>query len=108
MIEADGVSKRYGNVIALASATFDARDGEITALIGSNGSGKTTMLRAVAGPIDPDAGRVTIDDIAVQGRRREALGKLGFMPDGGGLYPTLTAREHVELFARLHGLMVRR
>jgi sodium transport system ATP-binding protein len=104
MIFAEGVSKGYGRVTALNAATFAARDGEITALIGSNGSGKTTMLRATASLVDPDAGGIAIDGIDVRSDRVKALARLGFMPDGGGLYPLLTAREHVALFARLHGL----
>jgi sodium transport system ATP-binding protein len=104
MITVEQVSKRYGKVTALERASFTARDGEITALIGANGSGKTTLLRAIASLVEPDNGRVAVDGIDVALQKQKALARIGFMPDGGGLYPMLTAREHVEVFARLHGL----
>jgi sodium transport system ATP-binding protein len=104
MIEVHDAAKRYRSTVALRGATVRAENGAITALIGANGSGKTTLLRSIAGLIDLDAGSVAIDGIAMPARRSAALRRLGFMPDGGGLYPVLTAREHVALFGRLHGL----
>jgi sodium transport system ATP-binding protein len=104
MIEVRNAAKRYRSAVALDGAALRAEDGAITALIGANGSGKTTLLRSIAGLIELDAGNVIIDGIAMPAQRSAALRRLGFMPDGGGLYPVLTAREHVALFGRLHGL----
>lgn len=104
MIVVHDAAKRYRSTVALQRAGLRAEDGAITALIGANGSGKTTLLRSIAGLVALDAGSVAIDGIAMPARRPAALRRLGFMPDGGGLYPVLTAREHVALFGRLHGL----
>src|SRR5580704_11075792 len=95
MIAVHDAAKCYRSTVALEGAGLRAEDGAITALIGANGSGKTTLLRSIAGLIDLDAGSVSIDGIAMPRRRSAALQRLGFMPDGGGLYPVLTAREHV-------------
>jgi len=104
VIRVENFAKRFGTVAAARTVSFAADDGAVTALIGANGSGKTTTLRAVAGLLKADGGRIAIDGIDVGAARLRAARRLGFMPDGAGLYPELTAREHVALFARLHGL----
>ena len=60
-----GAEKRYGNVQALAGASFDVRRGELLGLLGPNGAGKTTMIKAIAGRLKLDAGTIT----AVRPRR---------------------------------------
>jgi sodium transport system ATP-binding protein len=104
MIAVDGVSKRFGRVSALNGLSFTARAGALTTLLGANGSGKTTALRLLAGLLRPDRGRITVAGCDTWARRLEARRSLGFFPDEIGLYPRLTAREHVQLAAHLHGL----
>src|SRR5690606_38060602 len=84
--------------------SFIARDGEVTGLIGPNGAGKTTTLRILCGLLRPDRGRALIDGVDVAAERRVAQARLGVLSDARGLYPRLTAREHVRYFGRLHGL----
>ena len=104
MIEIRGLEKSYGEIHALRGFDLAAGDGQITTLLGANGSGKTTTLRALAGLIDADAGSIAIDGVAVPERRQAARARLGFLPDRFGLYPRLTGREHVEYFGRMRGL----
>jgi sodium transport system ATP-binding protein len=104
VIVAEGLRKRYGSVAAVNGVSFRALDGKITGLLGPNGAGKTTTLRMISSLVAPDAGRAWIDDIDVTQHPHQALKRLGMLPDGRGLYPRLTAREHLEYFGGLQGV----
>jgi sodium transport system ATP-binding protein len=104
MIEARDVHKAFGDVIAVAGASFVADDGRITGLLGPNGAGKTTILRAVVGLARPDAGTIFVDGIEVAARPAAARARLGVLPDARGLYARLSARENVRYYGRLYGL----
>jgi sodium transport system ATP-binding protein len=107
MIEAQDLRKRFGKVEAVAGLSFAARDGAITTLLGGNGSGKTTTIRMIAGLVRPDRGAARIDGVDVAADRTGALAKLGVLHDDLGLYPRLTAREHLLFSARLYGMSSR-
>jgi simple sugar transport system ATP-binding protein len=64
-LEARGVTKRYGHVLALDGASFSALPGEVVALIGDNGAGKSTLVKILAGAIRPDGGEVLVDGVPV-------------------------------------------
>ena len=104
MIRAENLHKRFGATVALDGLSFTARDGRITGILGPNGAGKTTALRILYGLMQPDAGKVEVDGLDVGAETLEARRRLGVLPDGGGLSPRLTAREHIRYFGRLHGL----
>ncbi|MEI6559955.1 MAG: ATP-binding cassette domain-containing protein [Rhodospirillaceae bacterium] len=104
MIEITGLTKAFGKVQAVRGLALEARDGEITGLIGPNGAGKSTTFRVVFGLMRPDAGRVLVDGHDVVTERLEAQRRIGALPDVRGLYPRLTAREHIRYFGALHGL----
>ncbi len=104
MIEVCGISKSYGDVQAVNNLSFMAQAGAITTLLGANGSGKTTTLRSIAGLIKPDQGNIHLNGINVKTDAIEARRHLGIFPDQFGLYPRLTAAEHLEYFGKLHGL----
>ena len=104
MIVIEGLAKRYGAVQAVQSVSFHAADGKVTGLLGPNGAGKTTTLRMLSSLVEPDAGRALVDGIDVRTRPQEALRRLGMLPDSRGLYPRLTAREHLAYFGGLQGL----
>ena len=103
MIQLRDLHKSFGPVRALAGVTFDVADGRITGLLGPNGAGKTTALRIVYGVLDPDRGSATVDGVDLATSRLEAQRRLGVLPHSHGLYPRLTAREHLRYFGRLHG-----
>ena len=104
MIEISGLTKAFGKVRAVDGLTLTARDGRITGLIGPNGAGKSTTFRVVFGLMRPDAGGVRVDGFDTVSDRLEAQRRIGALPDVRGLYPRLTAREHIRYFGRLHGL----
>ena len=104
MIEAEGLSKRFGTVAAVSGVSLRAPDGRITGLLGPNGAGKSTTLRILYTVLAPDSGDARIDGISVVGDPLAARHRMGVLPHGAGLYPNLTARENVLYFGALHGL----
>ncbi len=104
MIEIRNISKAFGGIEALRNVSFTAHDGEITGLIGPNGAGKTTTLRILYTVLRPDAGAALIDGLDIREDRLRVQRRIGVLPDNRGLYPRLTAREHIRYFGRLHGL----
>jgi sodium transport system ATP-binding protein len=104
MIEVVELRKHFGSVEAVRNMSFRAEDGCVTGLLGPNGAGKTTTLRILTGLMSADGGRVRIDGIDAGADRFGVQQRLGVLPDSRGLYPRLTAREHVEYFGRLQGL----
>jgi sodium transport system ATP-binding protein len=104
MIELMGLAKSFGAVKAVQGASFTAPDGAITTLLGANGSGKTTTLSMVMGLLKPDDGTARVDGIDVRQSPRDVRRRIGWFPDAFGLYPRLTAREHVRYFGELHGM----
>lgn len=104
MISVSQLAKRFGTVTAVDGVSFVARDGAITGLLGHNGAGKTTSLRILYGLLKADAGSAEVDGIDVVKDPLAVQARIGVMTDAHGLYPRLTAREHIEYFARLRGL----
>jgi ABC-2 type transport system ATP-binding protein len=101
MLELSDVSKRYGDVAALAACTFSVRSGRLTGFVGPNGAGKTTAMRTIFGLVDPDAGSVSWrgHPITVADRRR-----FGYMPEERGLYPKMRVADQLVFLGRLSGL----
>lgn len=91
-LQAEGITKRYGGACVLDGASLHVRPGEAVAVIGQNGTGKTTLLRICAGLLAADAGTV----------RR--AGRIGYCPQEPGLVDLLTAEQHVVLFGAAAGL----
>ena len=104
MIVAEGLHKRFGPVSAVDGVTLSAADGMVTGLLGPNGAGKTTTLRMLYGLMTPDAGRIAVDGVDAIASPQDAQARIGVLPDGFGLYPRLTAREHIHYYGELHGV----
>jgi len=104
MIAVHQVHKRFKQFVAVKDVSFTAADGAITGLLGPNGAGKTTVLRILYTVYTPDSGTATIDGFDVKQAPLEVRRRIGVLPDSGGLYTRLTAREHIRYFGRLHGL----
>lgn len=104
MIEVSNIRKTFGKVVAADGVSFAARDGAITGLLGHNGAGKSTTLRVLYGLLKADSGNAAIDGIDVGTQPQKAQEIVGVMTDAHGLYPRLTAREHIEYFAQLRGM----
>jgi ABC-2 type transport system ATP-binding protein len=95
------ISKTFRARRALADVTLDVQPGEALLLVGRNGAGKTTLLRIATGYLDPDAGDVTIDHIALTSARSRARAqaRLGYLPEHAAAASELTVREHLVLRA---------
>lgn len=92
----------YGRTVALDGVTLDLSEG-IIGLFGQNGSGKSTMLRAIAGLVKPTSGGVTIDGSRLSSGNETLRGSIGYAGHTSGLYSELSVLENLELFTRLHG-----
>lgn len=104
LVQFTGVSRRFGDVTALADLDLDVRRGEVLGLLGPNGSGKTTALRILCGILAPSEGSVRIDDHDVHADPVAARRLVSFVPEGAPLYANLSPRSHLRLVGRLHGL----
>ncbi len=92
MLSVRNACKRFGTVVGLAAIDLRIERGEWVGLLGPNGAGKTTLIRAIAGRVRLDDGRIAV------------AGELGLVPQDIALYPTLTAQENLEVFGSLHRL----
>jgi ABC-2 type transport system ATP-binding protein len=101
-VRASGISRRFGDVVALDDIHLDVARGEIHGLVGPNGAGKTTLLGLLLGLAVPDGGQLDILDVSVGRALGAPSGVSGFV-DGPGLYPSLTARQNLAALAALHG-----
>ncbi|MHB8381640.1 MAG: heme ABC exporter ATP-binding protein CcmA [Candidatus Binataceae bacterium] len=102
-LEATGLRKSYGDRMALDGVSLTVERGEIVGLLGPNGAGKTTTLSILATLLEPDSGTVQLAGLSPQGDRAALRRKLGYVPQAIALYPTLSAIQNLELFARVHG-----
>ena len=101
IIEATGLSKRYGTHWALRDCSLAIPAGRVTALVGPNGAGKSTMLHLAVGLLDPTAGTVTM--LGARARENpDVLSRLGFVAQGVPLYPTFRVRELITLGGHLN------
>ena len=104
MILAEHLCKRFGSVVAVDDVSLQVPDGQITGLLGPNGSGKTTTLRMLYALLQPDSWRVLVDGLDALNQPLKARARLGVVPDARGLYPRLSARENIAYFGQLQGL----
>jgi len=101
MLEIDGLTRRYGDVVALDGLSFAVGAGELFGFVGRNGAGKTTTMRIVLGVLAADAGDVRFDGspLTFESRRR-----IGYMPEERGLYPKMRVAEQLAYLGELHGM----
>ena len=103
-IEAVGLTKRYGQVVAVDEVSLRVEPAEIYALLGLNGAGKTTLIRMLLGMIAPTGGTVNVLGAAVGLGERSAWARTGYLVEAPAAYPELTVRENLEVVARLRRL----
>lgn len=101
LLELSGLTRRYGDVVALDDLSFDVPVGEVVGFLGPNGAGKTTTMRAIFGLVDLEAGKVAWNGAPVGAKERR---RFGYMPEERGLYPTMFVGEQLDYLGRLHGL----
>ena len=103
LLEVAGLKVTYGAITALKGIELKVGKGEVVALIGANGAGKTSTLRAVSGMLKPAAGKIQLGGVDVTGHRAHTLVPRGMAhaPEGRGIFPNLTVAENLELGAYL-------
>ena len=101
VLHTQGVTKSFGDHVALSPLDVEVQEGRIVGLLGPNGAGKTTLLRMVTGITKPDAGELRMWG---QPHHRKLLSRMGYLPEERGLYKSMRVAEQVLYFATLRGM----
>ena len=106
---AEGVRKVFpapgtGTLTAVDDVSLTVRTGELTAIVGPDGAGKTTLIRMIAGLLEPDAGRLQVLGTDVSADPQAVQDRISYMPQRFGLYEDLSVQENLDLYADLHGV----
>jgi ABC-2 type transport system ATP-binding protein len=105
MISVEGVTKRYGSVVAVGGLTFEVGRGEVVGFLGPNGAGKTTTMRMLTGTLQPDEGRVLFDGQPIADNPVSARRRTGYLPESNPLYDDMLVCELLEYVANLRTLL---
>jgi ABC-2 type transport system ATP-binding protein len=103
-IEARGLTKRFGDFVAVAGIDYDVRHGEIFGLLGPNGSGKTTTIRMMLGLLEPTAGTVQVLGVSMDRYAARIRPRIGYMSQRFSLYNDLTVLQNLRFYGRAYGL----
>jgi ABC-2 type transport system ATP-binding protein len=101
-VEAQGVGKRYGPVVAVEDLTFAVEGGEILGVLGPNGAGKTTAIRVLTTILSPTRGTFTVAGVPWS-KPAEIRGRIGVLPESSGYPERQTGEEYLRYHARLYG-----
>jgi ABC-2 type transport system ATP-binding protein len=104
MIEADNLSKFYGDFAACREVTFTVNRGEVAAFLGPNGAGKSTTMKLLTGYLAPSAGTAQIAGFNMSTHRLEGAKRLGYLPENGPLYPEMSPRSLLRFFGKARGM----
>src|SRR4051794_3795436 len=104
MIEADNLSKFYGDFAASRDVTFTINRGEVAAFLGPNGAGKSTTMKLLTGYLAPSIGSARIAGYNMATERLEGAKHLGYLPENGPLYPDMTPRSLLQFFGNARGM----
>lgn len=101
MLRMENLQVRYGAIIALHDISIQVDEGELVALIGVNGAGKSTTISTIAGVLKPVSGSITFRGVSIVGRSPEAILRMGIaaVPEGRDIFPSLTVEENLRLGA---------
>ena len=104
MITVEGVTKRYGDVVAVADLSFEVARGEVVGFLGPNGAGKSTTMKMITGTLQPDEGAVRFDGASIADDLTGAKRRVGYLPEANPLYDELLVCEYLDYVAELRGL----
>lgn len=107
MLEVRGLTKRYGDVLAVDDLSFDVEPGKVTGFLGPNGAGTSTTMRMMLGLDRPTSGRALVNGRALA-TFAEPLREVGALLDPGSVHPGRTGRNHLRVAARTNGIPERR
>ena len=102
MIRAEGLTKRFPGKEAVRALSFSVEKGEIVGFLGPNGAGKSTTVKMLTGMIGPSAGSATVAGFDIVRQPVEAKQRIGYVPESGALFETLTGGEYLRFIADLH------
>ncbi len=104
VVETQGLSRRFGNLVAVKDVSLDVRRGEIFGILGPNGAGKSTTIRMLCGILDPSGGRgrVVGYDIATEAEKIKL--RIGYMTQRFSLYEDLSVEENLAFYAGIYGV----
>ncbi|MDR3641979.1 MAG: ATP-binding cassette domain-containing protein [Humidesulfovibrio sp.] len=104
VVEARGLTKRFGDFTAAQDIDFAIRQGEIFGLLGPNGAGKSTTFKMMCGLLKPTAGQALVDGLVLGKSKGAARSRIGYMAQKFSLYGTLSVRQNLEFFSGVYGL----
>lgn len=108
MLKTVSLHKKYNDFTALKSLNLEIEKGEIFALLGQNGAGKSTTINILLGLIKPTAGDAYIDQISIKENPQKIKKHLAYIPETVLLYPNLTGLENLDFSPRLPGLIIQK
>ncbi len=104
MIQVSGLTKRFGETVAVNNLSFRVERGEVLGFLGPNGAGKSTTMKMIAGYLAPDSGSSSIDGIDVEQQPVKAKSQLGYLPEGIPLYAEMPVHSFLAFVGRIRGL----
>ncbi|MBP9837100.1 MAG: ABC transporter ATP-binding protein [Proteobacteria bacterium] len=104
MIEAQNLSKIYGDVYAVNSLSFSIKTGEVVGLLGPNGAGKTTTMRMLTTFLPPSSGTAKVAGFDIYKEADQVRKNIGYLPETPPLYPELTVNEFLNFVAKIKGI----
>src|SRR5512146_410831 len=102
-ITIENVSKRFDEIVAVDNLSLEVQKGEMFALVGPDGAGKTTTIRMLCGITPPTSGELTVLGFDVKKQIAEVRKRIGYLSQKFSLYGDLTVDENIEFFAEIHG-----
>lgn len=106
MIKVNGLTKYYGSKPAAKDISFEVKKGEVFGLLGTNGAGKSTIIKMLCGLLKPTRGSIRIGDIDLQRMPLKAKSMMGYLPENPLIYDKLTGAETLELIGKLRKLSI--
>src|SRR5579864_6677706 len=107
MIVLKGLTKRFGTRVAVDALSFEVPAGQIVGFLGPNGAGKSTTLKMLTGILEPSEGTATICGFDLRNAVMEVKRHVGFVPESGAVFESLTGLEYLEMVAALYGIPAR-
>ncbi|MEG3766122.1 ABC transporter ATP-binding protein [Alteromonas sp. 14N.309.X.WAT.G.H12] len=104
MIQVKHLERRYGDFHAVNDVSFNIERGEIVGLLGHNGAGKTSIMKMLTGYLEPTAGEILVDGLAVGKQTKAIQAKMGYLPENCPVWPEMTVIDYLDYQASLHNI----